>query len=124
MAVAVVLPLLAEDAYPLGRDQLYDKLKANGIYGRRYFYPWISEFPMYRGLPSVQAADLSVASHISKRIICLPIYPALSDDDRFRLGLSSRSSRICLRTLAISARQWLPLQIPSPAPTTSCSAES
>nr|WP_207173336.1 DegT/DnrJ/EryC1/StrS family aminotransferase [Halochromatium glycolicum] len=78
-------PIVVEDTYPLSRDQLYDKLKAADIHGRRYFYPLISEFPMYRGLPSVQAADLAVATEISRRIICLPIFPALSDDDLNRI---------------------------------------
>ncbi|MEA3642765.1 MAG: DegT/DnrJ/EryC1/StrS family aminotransferase [Lamprobacter sp.] len=78
-------PILVDDAYPLSRDQLYDKLKAEEIHGRRYFYPLITEFPMYRGLPSVQATDLTVATEISKRVICLPMYPALSDDDLSRI---------------------------------------
>ena len=43
-------PILVGDDFPLSRDALYDRLKANGINGRRYFYPLISEFPMYRGL--------------------------------------------------------------------------
>lgn len=73
-------PILVEPEYPLSRDALYQKLKDNGIYARRYFYPLISEFPMYRGFPSAKSANLPVAKSISRRIICLPIYPDLHDN--------------------------------------------
>lgn len=73
------------DDYPLSRDDLYAKLKAHGIHGRRYFYPLISDFPMYRGLPSAQASDLPVAADAAARVICLPIYPALNESDQARI---------------------------------------
>jgi dTDP-4-amino-4,6-dideoxygalactose transaminase len=72
-------PILVEPDYPLSRDGVYQKLKDNAIYARRYFYPLISEFPMYRGLQSSRLSNLSVAKSVSKRILCLPIYPALQD---------------------------------------------
>lgn len=65
------------EKYPLTRDELYFKLKDNNIYGRRYFYPLISEFPTYRGLPSSNPANLINASKITNEVICLPIYPDL-----------------------------------------------
>lgn len=74
-------PILVEQEYSLSRDALYQKLKDNHIHGRRYFYPLISEFPMYRGLPSSARSNLPVASEKSSQVICLPIYPALSDAD-------------------------------------------
>ncbi|QBQ54491.1 DegT/DnrJ/EryC1/StrS family aminotransferase [Nitrosococcus wardiae] len=74
-------PILVEADYPLSRDALYQKLRENNIYGRRYFYPLISEFPMYRGLSSAQRSNLPVASEIAEKVICLPIYPALSNND-------------------------------------------
>lgn len=63
------------------RDALYEKLKANGIFGRRYFYPLISDFPMYRALPSAAAANLPVARKISHEVICLPMYPNLTNEE-------------------------------------------
>ena len=48
---------------------------------RRYFYPLISEFPMYRGLPSAASSNLPNASRLSRQVLCLPIYPALTDDE-------------------------------------------
>lgn len=72
-------PILIDPEYPLGRDALYAYLAENKIRCRRYFYPLISEFPMYRGLPSAAASNLPMASGIASRILCLPIYPNLSD---------------------------------------------
>lgn len=66
-----------EKNYGLSRDTLYERLQQNGIFGRRYFYPLISEFPMYRGLDSANPANTLVAKKVSESVICLPIYPAL-----------------------------------------------
>jgi len=71
-------PILVRPEYPLNREALYQKLRNNGIHARRYFYPLISDFPMYRGLPSAAQSNLPVASKAASEVICLPIYPALS----------------------------------------------
>ena len=73
-------PILVGPDYPLGRDALYEKLKAHGIYARRYFYPWIADFPMYRGLPSAAHANLPRATVASEQVLCLPIYPSLTPE--------------------------------------------
>lgn len=75
-------PVLVDKGYPLSRDELYEKLRDHGIHARRYFYPLISEFPMYRGLPSSKAENLPVASKVATQILCLPIYPDLSENDQ------------------------------------------
>ncbi|WP_207004598.1 DegT/DnrJ/EryC1/StrS family aminotransferase [Trinickia mobilis] len=74
-------PILVEPNYPISRDALYHKFREREVIVRRYFYPLISDFPMYRGLPSAHRDNLPVASDASARVLCLPIYPALSDDD-------------------------------------------
>ncbi len=66
-----------EKEYGMSRDQLYEKLKMNGIYGRRYFYPLISEFAMYEGFVSSNPKNLKNAKEASEQVICLPIYPGL-----------------------------------------------
>lgn len=78
-------PILINGDYPISRDALYQCLKDHGIFARRYFYPLISEFPMYRGLPSAKPSNLPVATDIANRVLCLPIYPALSDLDVTRI---------------------------------------
>lgn len=72
-------PILVEDDYPLSRDQLYDKLKANNILSRRYFYPLISNMPMYRGLSSATVANLPQANKLADKVLCLPIFSTLTE---------------------------------------------
>lgn len=74
-------PILVQPDYPLSRDALYQKLKDQGIYSRRYFYPLISDFPMYRSMPSAQRDNLPVAAAASAKVLCLPIYPALTQEE-------------------------------------------
>lgn len=78
-------PVLVQPDYPHSRDALYQKLKDNGIYGRRYFYPLISDFPMYRGLPSAAQSNLPAAKKAANQVICLPIYPVLEASDQDKI---------------------------------------
>lgn len=78
-------PVLVRPDYPLSRNALYQRLKDQGIHARRYFYPLISDFPMYRGLPSAAQANLPNASQASQKILCLPIYPALDEESQLRV---------------------------------------
>jgi dTDP-4-amino-4,6-dideoxygalactose transaminase len=70
-------PILVGPDYPLSRDALYQKFRDHGIHVRRYFYPLISDFPMYRGLPSAAPTNLPAASRVAQQVLCLPIYPSL-----------------------------------------------
>jgi dTDP-4-amino-4,6-dideoxygalactose transaminase len=75
-------PIFINEAeYGMSRDDLYEKLKEHHIFGRRYFYPLISEFSMYKGLESANPANLPVAEKIASRVICLPIYPSLETNN-------------------------------------------
>ena len=56
------------------------KLKSHGILSRRYFYPLISNMPMYRCLPSSDLAHLPQANILTKKVLCLPIYADLDKD--------------------------------------------
>ncbi|TAM59941.1 MAG: DegT/DnrJ/EryC1/StrS family aminotransferase [Rhodanobacter sp.] len=78
-------PIFVDAGYPLVRDALYSRLREAGIFGRRYFYPLISDFPMYRGRPSAAKNTLSVAHRVANAVICLPIYPELSSTDQQRV---------------------------------------
>lgn len=74
-------PILVDSDYRHSRDGLYDLLKKNNIFSRRYFYPLISEFPMYSGFSSATSSNLPVATEVAQKILCLPIYPDLLDED-------------------------------------------
>ncbi|HBG41983.1 MAG TPA: aminotransferase [Porphyromonadaceae bacterium] len=68
-------------AYGMSRDILYARLQERNIYGRRYFYPLISEFPTYKGLPSAAKDNLPNAHRLADSVICLPIYHDLDPQD-------------------------------------------
>jgi dTDP-4-amino-4,6-dideoxygalactose transaminase len=70
-------PILVRPHFKLNRDGLYKKLKNCGVHTRRYFYPLISDFPMYSGFNSSGVGNLPVAHMIAEEILCLPIYPDL-----------------------------------------------
>jgi dTDP-4-amino-4,6-dideoxygalactose transaminase len=87
-------PILVDDNYPIARDELYMRLKARGIHPRRYFYPLISEFPMYRGLPSAHRDNLPCATAAARQVLCLPIYPDLGPDDVHRVVHALRAALV------------------------------
>ena len=72
---------ITEKEYGMSRDDLYAKLKDKGILGRRYFYPLISNFPVYRGLESASPDKLPIANKLASQVLCLPMYADLSDKD-------------------------------------------
>ena len=71
--------------FGMTRDELYFKMKEQNVLGRRYFYPLISEFSTYRGLPSANPQNLPVATRIANEVICLPMHHELSDNDLERV---------------------------------------
>lgn len=77
--------LVDKEKYGLTRDELYEELKKHNIFGRRYFYPLISQFPTYRGLPSSRRENLIIAEKVAEQVICLPIYPQLDNNDLIRI---------------------------------------
>ena len=78
-------PVLIGPDFPISRDALYARLRDHDIMARRYFHPLISDFPMYRGLPSAARDRLPVAADAAARVLCLPIYPGLDDIDLDRI---------------------------------------
>jgi dTDP-4-amino-4,6-dideoxygalactose transaminase len=78
-------PIFVRIGYGLSRDGLYDRLREGAIYSRRYFYPLISDLPMYREFAPVGAGSLPVARQAAAEVLCLPIYPDLSPQDQDRI---------------------------------------
>ena len=74
-----------QKTYGMSRDELYFKLKEQGILARRYFYPLISDFSTYRGLPSATKENLPVATEMAREVICLPMHHSLSKDNVERI---------------------------------------
>lgn len=73
------------EKFGMTRDELYFKMKEHNILGRRYFYPLISEFETYKGLPSSGRDNLPKAHQVADSVICLPMHHELSDDDLNRV---------------------------------------
>lgn len=71
-------PIFVKDNYFLTRDQLHEKLKTNGIYSRRYFYPLITDFEVFKKRGADVKDAVQAAKHASQEVLCLPIYPELS----------------------------------------------
>lgn len=67
--------------YGMTRDELYIKMKEQGVWGRRYFYPLISEFSTYRGLESSRPENLPNAHMMADKVICLPMHHALTEEE-------------------------------------------
>jgi dTDP-4-amino-4,6-dideoxygalactose transaminase len=78
-------PILVRPGFRTSRDGLYGDLKAANIYSRRYFYPLLSSLDMYRQQASAAPDNLPVATEAAEQILCLPIYPELSEEEQRRV---------------------------------------
>lgn len=82
-----------EREFGMSRDELYFKLKEQNIYGRRYFYPLISDFSTYKGLESACPENLPNARKLADSVICLPMFAGLSDEQATRVVDCIKSNR-------------------------------
>ncbi len=74
-------PVFVEADYSLSRDALYEQFRQQNVIVRRYFYPLITAFPMYRNARPAQDEELPNARYISSRVLCLPLHPNLEQAD-------------------------------------------
>jgi dTDP-4-amino-4,6-dideoxygalactose transaminase len=70
---------IKKDQFGISRDELYEELKKHYIFGRRYFYPLISQLPTYRGLESAKPGKMPISEQVAEEVLCLPIYPELDE---------------------------------------------
>jgi dTDP-4-amino-4,6-dideoxygalactose transaminase len=64
-------PVVFND-YHKTRDEIYEQLKVNDIYARKYFYPLTSDFECYEGEFD---SDLTpIAQQVSNGVLTLPLY--------------------------------------------------
>jgi dTDP-4-amino-4,6-dideoxygalactose transaminase len=78
--------LIDKNKYKKTRNEIYEELKKHNIFGRRYFYPLISQYPTYRGLESALPGKMPVSEKITEEVICLPIYTEISSDEIYRIA--------------------------------------
>lgn len=67
-------PILTHD-----RDSLYNYLKTQNIYSRKYFYPLIPDFGCYKN--QFSQVEIPVARQIASKVLCLPLYNGLTNQD-------------------------------------------
>ena len=73
------------EEFGMTRDELYYKMMEQNVWSRRYFYPLISNFPTYRGLPSSNKENLPVGNKIADEVLCLPMHHALTEEELERI---------------------------------------
>lgn len=56
------------------RQSVYERLRRNNVFARKYFYPLVSDYPCYSSLPSANKSNLPIAYSISNEVLCLPFY--------------------------------------------------
>lgn len=101
--------VLIDESFGTPRDQVYRALRERDILARRYFHPLISDFPMYRGLSSAAPERLPVARRVASQVLCLPIFPAMEDDDVRRVASAVREQAGRGRTSPAAAPLPVPL---------------
>lgn len=96
-------PIMVSDAFPVSRDGVYDLLKSHNIMPRRYFYPLISSFPMYRALESARQDKLKIAQLRADEVLCLPLYPGLEKEVQVEIAslLKGVSENVSSDSLAL-----------------------
>ncbi len=73
------------DGYKESRDQIFDKLRAEDIVPRKYFYPLTNDIDCYRDLPTAGRDKTPNAAFVADRVLTLPLYADLSADDVDRI---------------------------------------
>lgn len=74
-------PILITEDFGMSRDALYEKMKSQGVLGRRYFYPLITDFKPYDHYDSAKIENLPIAKRLAEQVICLPMHPYLMEED-------------------------------------------
>lgn len=73
-------PVLIEEKFSgYTRNEMYNYLKDNNIYARKYFYPLTNEFECYKNL--FNSSLTPIASKVSNRVLTLPLYSSMTNDD-------------------------------------------
>lgn len=85
--------IIDEKRFGASRNEVFEALAANGIYARKYFYPLSNTFECFHG--KYDPNQTPVALRVSKRVLTIPIYPELSNDEVDRISQIVRNCRKC-----------------------------
>lgn len=69
------------EGYKYTRDEVFEKLKAEEIFARKYFYPLMNDCTCYKNYPTAGGEKTPVAANIANRVLTLPLYADLCIED-------------------------------------------
>lgn len=75
--------VIDEKVFGVSRNEIYEELRKNNIFARKYFYPLTNTFECFHRKYDVNKTP--IALHISKRVLTLPLFADLSIDDVDRI---------------------------------------
>lgn len=77
------MPVLFTEEFGADRDEIYSRLKEEGIYSRKYFYPLLNTLECYKGV--ARSGETPVAEYVSRHILTLPVDPSLTEEQIDRI---------------------------------------
>ncbi len=69
------------EQFGMDRDKLHIVLKEDNVITRKYFFPAGHQYDCYKGMPFSKDAELPNTEKVAGRILCLPMYYSLKEDD-------------------------------------------
>lgn len=84
-------PILIEEEYKINRDELYETLKENGIFARKYFYPLISDQACYS---EYNGSGLDNARELAGKVLTLPFYADLGEETIEKIASIVRGGKV------------------------------
>lgn len=75
--------LIDENKYNKTRDELYNTLKAQEIYSRKYFYPLTCDQKCFGTM--YKTANVDIARYVASRILTLPLFDDITHEDISRI---------------------------------------
>lgn len=76
-------PIIIEDAYCRSRDKIYEILKENNIYARKYFYPVTADQACFRN--KYKDEDIKNARKLAAQVLVVPMYEDLEMENIKRI---------------------------------------
>lgn len=67
------------------RDEIYDALKEENIFARKYFYPICTDFEPYKGYSIVSVHDTPYAEKVKHEVLCLPFHSGVDDENILKI---------------------------------------
>lgn len=74
-------PIVVLDEFGISRNELFEILSKHNIHSRKYFYPISNEYEFYKNC----RGNTPVAKDISERVLTLPLYPDLGEENVKRI---------------------------------------